>query len=84
MITINYLCLPESMIFLSLPSYSFEESAGVVEVEVLRMGSDLGHSSVVWCATRLSDPPSATPGQDYVPSSSQITFGPGQTSQVKS
>ncbi|XP_041363241.1 extracellular matrix organizing protein FRAS1-like isoform X2 [Gigantopelta aegis] len=71
----------ESMIFLSLPSYSFEESAGIVEVEILRMGSDLSHSSVVWCATRLSDPPSATPGQDYVPSSSQITFGPGQTTE---
>ncbi|KAL3876627.1 hypothetical protein ACJMK2_034445 [Sinanodonta woodiana] len=73
----------ESLIYFSLPTYHFDENAGTVEVEVLRDGTDLSHSSMVWCATRLSDPPSATPGQDYIPSSSQITFGPGQTHQMQ-
>lgn len=69
---------------LSAPDYQFPEDAGVVEVEVLREGSDLSHTTTVWCATRLSHPPSATPGIDYAPSSSQITFTPGQISQVGS
>lgn len=71
----------ESHLLLSAPEYYFFEDKGVVEVEVLREGSDLSHTSSVWCATRLSHPPSATPGQDYAPSSSQITFSPGQVSQ---
>lgn len=69
---------------LSAPDYQFSEDAGLVEVEVLREGSDLSHTTTVWCATRLSHPPSATPGIDYAPSSSQITFTPGQISQVSS
>ncbi|KAL5018413.1 hypothetical protein ScPMuIL_004135 [Solemya velum] len=69
----------ESQVSFTLPTYHFAEDSGLVEIEVLRKGSDLSHSSVVWCATRLSDPPSATPGQDYVPTSSQITFSPHQT-----
>ncbi|XP_048248290.1 extracellular matrix organizing protein FRAS1-like isoform X2 [Haliotis rufescens] len=71
----------QSTVFLSEPSYSFAENAGNVEVEVVRGGTDLSHSTTVWCATRLSSPASATPGQDYVPTSSQMTFGPGQISQ---
>ena len=54
----------------------------MVDIEIVREVTDLTHSSMVWCATRLSSPHSATPGQDYVPSSSQLTFGPGQTVQV--
>lgn len=52
-------------------------------MDVIRSGSDLSHDTVVWCATRMSEPPSASPGQDYIPSSSQITFEPGETTQVK-
>lgn len=74
----------ESLIHFSEESYQFEENAGTVDVEIIRTGSDLSHASTVWCATRLSNPPSAVSGQDYVPSSSQITFGPGQTSEVNS
>ncbi|XP_033757797.1 extracellular matrix protein FRAS1-like [Pecten maximus] len=70
-----------SIVHLALPRFHFDEDAGNVEIEVLRTGADLAHDTVVWCATRLSDIPSATPGQDYIPSSSQITFGPGQTSE---
>ena len=69
---------------LSAPEYEFPEDGGVVEVAVVREGSDLSHTTTVWCATRLSFPPSATPGLDYSPSSSQITFTPGQVMQVRS
>jgi hypothetical protein len=69
-------------VLLSSPDYLFLEDAGTVDIEVLREGSDLSHTTVVWCATRLTHPPSATPGVDYAPSSSQITFLPGQTAQV--
>ena len=68
---------------MSLSHYHFDENSGDVEVDVIRSGSDLSHDSVVWCATRMSKPPSASPGQDYIPSSSQITFEPGETTQVK-
>ncbi|XP_053388167.1 extracellular matrix organizing protein FRAS1-like isoform X2 [Mercenaria mercenaria] len=71
----------ESVIHFSQTSYKFDENSGTVEVEIIREGSDLSHTSTVWCATRLTNPPSAVSGQDYVPSSSQITFGPGQKSQ---
>lgn len=54
-----------------------------MSVEIIREGTDLSHTTTVWCATRLSNPPSASAGRDYIPSSSQITFGPGQTSQVQ-
>ncbi|XP_078659996.1 extracellular matrix organizing protein FRAS1-like [Branchiostoma floridae x Branchiostoma belcheri] len=70
-----------SHVFLSEASFAFPEDAGTVDIEVIRQGTDLSHSSRVWCAFRLSDPASARPGEDYVPSSSQITFGPGQTTQ---
>lgn len=71
----------ESLIFFSKPLYIFNESAGVVEIDVFRSGSDQTHTSIVWCATRLSSPLSALPQQDYVPVSNQITFRPGQTSK---
>ncbi|KAL4240401.1 Extracellular matrix protein fras1 [Mactra antiquata] len=71
----------ESLIHFSADSYTFGENSGTVDLEIIREGSDLSHASTVWCATRLSNPPSAISGQDYVPSSSQITFGPGQTTQ---
>lgn len=72
----------ESSIHWALPHYHFDEDAGDVELEIIRVGSDLSHTSVVWCATRLSEPPSANPGEDYIPSSTQVTFSPGQASQV--
>ncbi|XP_071953706.1 extracellular matrix organizing protein FRAS1-like [Antedon mediterranea] len=68
-----------STITFSSNKYVFNENSGTVQLEVVRHGSDLSHISIVWCATRMSDPPSARPGEDYVPSSSQITFQPQQT-----
>ncbi|XP_013419183.1 extracellular matrix protein FRAS1-like, partial [Lingula anatina] len=72
----------ESLISFAHESAWFDEDAGIVEIPVIRDGSDLSHSSMVWCATKMVNPPSATPGQDYVPTSNQITFGPGQNVQV--
>ncbi|KAK3090989.1 hypothetical protein FSP39_016284, partial [Pinctada imbricata] len=71
----------ESQISFSAPEYYVMENATTLQVDVIREGSDLSYSSVVWCATRLSNPPSAMPGHDYLPSSSQITFKPGQKVQ---
>ncbi|XP_033117888.1 extracellular matrix protein FRAS1-like [Anneissia japonica] len=59
--------------------YVFNENSGTVQLEVIRRGSDISRISIVWCATRMSEPTSARPGEDYVPSSSQITFQPHQT-----
>ncbi|XP_052791092.1 extracellular matrix organizing protein FRAS1-like isoform X2 [Mya arenaria] len=72
----------ESSIHFSQASYNFSEDAGTVSVELVRDGNDLSHTSTVWCATRLANPPSAAAGHDYIPSTSQITFGPGQRSQT--
>ncbi|XP_077999737.1 extracellular matrix organizing protein FRAS1-like [Glandiceps talaboti] len=72
----------ESYVFLSKPEYYFGENEHTVEVEVKRQGSDLSHSSMVWCGTRLSNPPSATPSEDFIPGASQITFGPHQTTET--
>ena len=60
----------------------FNENAGTVEVEVIRSGSDLAHTSMVWCAPKPLTPPSAYPGVDFVPSASQLTFAPQQTVEV--
>ena len=78
-----FLFISESTIHFAKDSYHFDEDAQTVDVEIVREGTDLSHTTTVWCATRLSNPPSASAGRDYVPSSSQITFGPGQTSQVR-
>lgn len=55
---------------------------GTVKIPVIRHGTDLSTFTSVWCATRPSDPASATPGVDYVPSSKKVEFGPGVTEQV--
>jgi len=66
------------VIFLSEAVYFVDEDAGRVEVPVVRQGTDLSHTSMVWCATRMSSPPSATPGQDYIPHSKKVIFHDGQ------
>lgn len=57
--------------------------AGNIEIPVLRQGPDLSTPVSVWCATRTSDPPSASPGIDYIPSSRKIEFRPGKTEEVR-
>ncbi|CAG5116316.1 unnamed protein product, partial [Candidula unifasciata] len=71
-----------SHVYLAHDTFAFPENSGTVELEVLRVGSDLSHPTVVWCATKMSSPVSATPDQDYVPSSTKLTFGPGQSSNI--
>ncbi len=57
-------------------------ATGTIEIPVLRHGSDLSSVTSVWCATRPSDPPSASPGVDYIPSSKKVEFKPGKTEEV--
>ncbi|XP_066568203.1 extracellular matrix organizing protein FRAS1 isoform X2 [Amia ocellicauda] len=71
-----------STVFLGNASFTFSEDAGTIEIPVLRHGSDLSSVTSVWCATRLSDPPSATPGVDYIPSSRKVEFKPGKTEET--
>ncbi|KAG8515151.1 Extracellular matrix protein FRAS1, partial [Galemys pyrenaicus] len=62
-------------------AFTVSEDAGTVKIPVIRHGTDLSTFTSVWCATRPSDPASATPGVDYVPSSRKVEFGPGVTEQ---
>lgn len=71
-----------STVFLSNSSYTFSEDSGTVKILVLRDGSDLSLPTTVWCGTRPSDPPSASPGIDYVPGSMKLDFKPGKMEGV--
>ncbi|XP_053559271.1 LOW QUALITY PROTEIN: extracellular matrix organizing protein FRAS1 [Bombina bombina] len=68
-----------STVFLGNETFTVSEDAGTIEIPVIRNGPDLSVPTSVWCATRPSDPPSATPGIDYIPSSKKIEFRPGKT-----
>uniref|UniRef100_A0A803XZT8 Calx-beta domain-containing protein n=1 Tax=Meleagris gallopavo TaxID=9103 RepID=A0A803XZT8_MELGA len=70
-----------STVFLGNATFTVSEAAGNIEIPVLRHGPDLSTPTSVWCATRTSDPPSASPGVDYVPSSRKIEFRPGKTEE---
>ncbi|XP_007496032.2 extracellular matrix organizing protein FRAS1 isoform X2 [Monodelphis domestica] len=70
-----------STVSLGSTTYTVSEDAGTVEIPVIRHGTDLSTFTSVWCATRPSDPPSATPGVDYIPSSKKVEFRPGDTEQ---
>ncbi|ELW63934.1 Extracellular matrix protein FRAS1 [Tupaia chinensis] len=70
-----------STVSLSNTAFTVSEDAGTVKIPVIRHGTDLSTFTSVWCATRPSDPASATPGVDYVPSSRKVEFGPGITEQ---
>ncbi|KAM6401739.1 extracellular matrix organizing protein FRAS1 isoform 2-T2 [Pluvialis apricaria] len=70
-----------STVSLGNATFAVSEAAGNIEIPVLRQGPDLSTPVSVWCATRTSDPPSASPGIDYVPSSRKIEFRPGKTEE---
>ncbi|XP_041644401.1 extracellular matrix protein FRAS1 [Cheilinus undulatus] len=70
-----------STVSLGNATFTFSEDAGTIEIPVLRHGSDLSSVTSVWCATRPSDPPSASPGVDYIPSSKKVEFKPGKTQE---
>lgn len=67
----------------TLPAPCLPDAPGTIEIPVLRHGSDLSSLTSVWCATRPSDPPSASPGVDYIPSSKKVEFKPGKTEEVR-
>ncbi|XP_056274598.1 extracellular matrix protein FRAS1 [Pseudoliparis swirei] len=71
-----------STVTLGNATFTFSEDAGTIEIPVLRRGSDLSSVTSVWCATRPSDPPSASPGVDYIPSSKKVEFKPGRTQET--
>uniref|UniRef100_A0A672YI55 VWFC domain-containing protein n=1 Tax=Sphaeramia orbicularis TaxID=375764 RepID=A0A672YI55_9TELE len=71
-----------STVSLGNATFTFTEDAGTIEIPVLRHGSDLSSLTSVWCATRPSDPPSASPGVDYIPSSKKVEFKPGRTEET--
>ncbi|XP_069061899.1 extracellular matrix organizing protein FRAS1 [Pleurodeles waltl] len=70
-----------STVCLGNTTFTFSEDAGTIDVPVFRHGTDLSTPTSVWCATRPSDPPSATPGIDYIPSSKKIEFRSGRTEE---
>ncbi|XP_054995058.1 extracellular matrix organizing protein FRAS1 [Sorex araneus] len=70
-----------STVSLGNTAFTVSEDAGTVKIPVIRHGTDLSTFTSVWCATRPSDPASATPGVDYVPSSRKVEFGAGVTEQ---
>nr|XP_023408991.1 extracellular matrix protein FRAS1 [Loxodonta africana] len=70
-----------STVSLGNTAFTVSEDAGTVKIPVIRHGTDLSTFTSVWCATRPSDPASATPGVDYVPSSRKVEFRPGDTEQ---
>ncbi|XP_060542993.1 extracellular matrix organizing protein FRAS1 [Pantherophis guttatus] len=70
-----------STVSLGSAAFSVSEEAGIIEIPITRHGSDLSIPTSVWCATRTSDPPSATPGFDYIPSSKKVEFHPGRTEE---
>ncbi|XP_036913585.1 FRAS1-related extracellular matrix protein 2 isoform X2 [Sturnira hondurensis] len=57
--------------------YSVDESAGCVEVQVWRRGTDLSGASSVTLSSQRTDPPSASAGADYVGISRHLDFAPG-------
>ncbi|XP_045713823.1 extracellular matrix organizing protein FRAS1 isoform X4 [Phyllostomus hastatus] len=70
-----------STVSLGNTAFTVSEDAGTVKIPVIRHGTDLSTFTSVWCATRPSDPASATPGVDYIPSSRKVEFRPGVTEQ---
>ncbi|XP_077157208.1 extracellular matrix organizing protein FRAS1 isoform X3 [Paroedura picta] len=70
-----------STVSLGNATFTVSEDAGIIEIPVTRHGPDLSTPTSVWCATRTSDPPSATPGVDYIPSSKKVDFRPGRTEE---
>lgn len=70
-----------STVSLGNATFTVSEDAGTIDIPVFRHGTDLSTLTSVWCATRPSDPPSATPGIDYIPSSKKIEFKSGKTEE---
>uniref|UniRef100_H2Y542 Calx-beta domain-containing protein n=1 Tax=Ciona savignyi TaxID=51511 RepID=H2Y542_CIOSA len=62
--------------------YTTEERDGVVHIPIKRTGPDLSQPTDVWCSTKQNDPPSAKPGEDFVATSTKITFRNEETVKI--
>ncbi|XP_030630785.1 FRAS1-related extracellular matrix protein 2 [Chanos chanos] len=68
----------EPYIFLRQSEYEVEESAGFVELQVCRAGSDLSQPATVTITTRSTTPASAQAGVDYVAIGKNVDFASGE------
>ncbi|XP_072552171.1 FRAS1-related extracellular matrix protein 2-like [Salminus brasiliensis] len=66
-------------VFLSKAEYAVGESAGSVEVQIFRSGSDLSHPATVTLSSASTQPASAQAGEDYVAVARSVDFAPGVT-----
>uniref|UniRef100_A0A3B4BU34 Calx-beta domain-containing protein n=1 Tax=Pygocentrus nattereri TaxID=42514 RepID=A0A3B4BU34_PYGNA len=69
----------EPSVFFAEGVYAVEESAGSVEVQVCRSGSDLSQPATVTLSSASTRPPSAQAGVDYVAFGRSVDFAPGVT-----
>ncbi|KAK7080023.1 Extracellular matrix protein fras1 [Halocaridina rubra] len=72
----------QSSISVAKLMYDVLETESQVKVTLERSGLDLDHHSVVWCATKSYDIEEAQPSLDYIPSSEQIHFAPGDVTAL--
>ncbi|KAL2098421.1 hypothetical protein ACEWY4_007628 [Coilia grayii] len=72
----------EPSLYFGEPEYFADESAGYVEVQVWRTGTDLSKTATVTVRSRKSEPVSAEAGLDYVGISRNLDFAPGVTMQT--
>ncbi|KAG8453958.1 hypothetical protein GDO86_000546, partial [Hymenochirus boettgeri] len=71
----------EPVFYFADVDYNVDESAGYVEVNVWRTGTDLTKAATVTVRSRKTEPLSAEAGTDYVGISNNLDFSPGMTKQ---
>nr|XP_026692904.1 extracellular matrix protein FRAS1 isoform X2 [Ciona intestinalis] len=69
-------------IFLTNRRFVFQENSGTVDIPVHRQGTDLSQPTDVWCSTKENNPPSAIAGEDFVATSTKITFRSEETVKI--
>nr|XP_023654914.1 FRAS1-related extracellular matrix protein 3 [Paramormyrops kingsleyae] len=72
----------EPSLYFGEPEYSVDESAGYVEVQVWRTGTDLSKTATVTVRSRKTEQLSAEAGVDYVGISRNLDFASGVTMQT--
>ncbi|XP_068134549.1 FRAS1-related extracellular matrix protein 3 [Hyperolius riggenbachi] len=71
----------EPAFYFASMDYQVDESAGYVEVQVWRTGTDLSKTATVTVRSRKTEPLSADAGTDYVGISRNLDFAPGVNMQ---